>query len=268
MSRLRPFPTALAAGLTLLGALPAARAEIPFEFTEIKNPQPRVLQFSTGLTRVRYLSETETKDFLRPPGKKKGKLKESTVRQRFESSVWEVPNGSGILRVETAPLGAGAKVGDQVVSTNLANMPVSVRYQLRNGMPCTYWGEAFPARRSTSLVFDEAEVKPGSTWKRHVPATDFFELPTDVEFLYLREGRVNGRLCAEIRMVATAKGMLPDRKGMMNMKAEGVYLFDIRLGRVIYSDSRLFQRMIGKVPGKSSPAKRKIEEFTKIEALL
>jgi hypothetical protein len=244
------------------------QAEIPFEFVPSQNPQPRLLQFAAGLTRVRYQSETSTKDFLRAPGQDKGKLKESSVEQRFESSVWEVPNGSGILRVETAPLGAGAKVGDQSVQANLANLPVSVRYQLRSGMPCTYWGEPFPARRSTALLFDQKAVKPGDSWTRHVPATEYFELPTDVEFLFLREGRVNGRLCAEVRMVATANGKLPDDKGMMTMKAEGTYLFDIRLGRVIYSDSRLFQRMIGRVPGKKSPAKRKIEEFTKIQALL
>lgn len=268
MRRLHAPISALALSGSLLVLAGPGRAEIPFEFVVSQSPQPRVLQFSTGLTRVRYKSETITKDFFRAPGQDKGKLDESTVRQRFESSVWEVPNGSGILRVETAPLGAGAKVGDQTVSADLGNMPVSVRYQLRSGMPCTYWGETFPARRSTALVFEEKPVKPGDQWKRHVPATEYFELPTDVEFLFLREGRVNGRLCAEIRMVATANGKLPENRGVMTMKAEGTFLFDIRLGRVIYSDSRLFQRMIGNVPGKNSPAKRKIEETTKIEAML
>jgi hypothetical protein len=243
-------------------------AKIPFKFVESKHAQPRTFEYATALSRVRYRMETVTKDFFRPVGQRKGRVKESTVTQRFESSVWEVPNGSGILRVEIAPLLAASKVGDQVVEADLGSMPVSVRYHLRSGMPCTYWGEPFPKRKSTALVFGKTPVKPGDSWSRTVPASDNFELPTKVDFLFLREGRVNGRLCAEIRMVASANGQLPENRGLMTMKVEGTYLFDIRLGRVIYSDSRLFQRMIGRRAGKKSAAKRKIEEVIKVFALL
>lgn len=256
----RPLPwicaLALAAGV---GATPK------YQFAEATGSRPRRLEYGTVLSRVRYQSRFETKDMYRAAGEADGVTQETETSRQFQTSVWEVPGGSGILRVETAPLTLSTQAGDQELAVRLGHMPLAVRYIRRDGTPCTYWGKLLPHRKSTALVFPDREVAPGDSWTRNVPASDEFQLPTEVKFTYLREGRVSGRLCAEVGAVATANGQLPDGSGIMTLKAEITYLFDIRLGRVLYSTSRMHQSMIGR-GDKSPPAKRRIDELVETSA--
>lgn len=257
----RPLPWTLA--LALVGGAVAAP---PYQFAESKRPRARKLEFATALSRVRYRSNVTTDDMFRKAGQKKEVGQKSEVTRQFQSSVWEVPGGSGILRIENAPLRVATKAGEQDVGLDLGHMPVSVSYMRRTGVPCTYWGKELKDRKPTALVFPATEIAPGDTWTRTVPASDVFQLPTTVEFRYLREGRVGGRLCAEIASTASANGQLPDGSGMMTMKVESSFLYDIRLGRVLHSTSRLHQRMLGRVEKGNPPAKRRIDELVETMA--
>jgi hypothetical protein len=266
---IRPLPWFLT--LALAGGVLAAP---PYDFVESKRPRARKLEFATALSRVRYRSEVNTEDTYRKAGQKAGKTRKSETSRQFQSSVWEVPGGSGILRVENAPLRVGAMVGKEKVGLDLGRMPVAVSYMRRTGIPCTYWGKELRDRKATALVFPEKEIGPGDKWTREVPASRTFQLPTSVEFRYLREGRVGGRLCAELASTASASGQLPDGSGMMTMKVESTFLYDVRLGflydvrlgRVLYSSSRLHQTMIGRVDQGSPPPKRRIDEVVEMMA--
>lgn len=260
-------PLAVLLAPVLLGlTATASRAEQDFISTPSESKAPTLLKFGASLSRVEYRQETRTKDSFRPPGSAETKVSESTLRQRFQVSIWEVPGIEGVLRVETAPLSAGAKVAGEVVSASLADMPINVRYKTPDGRPSSYWGTPLDDLRPTTLVFPTTPVAPGDTWKRQIPANQDFELPIEVTFRFLHEGRKEGRLCAEIEMEATAGGNLPENRGVANLKITGRFLFDIRLGRVLESRSRLYQTMIGRIGEGQPPAKRKIEETTELSA--
>lgn len=238
------------------------------ELVPTKNPQPQALAFTPALSRVRYRQEQESLEFNRASGQEKGRVHRSNLRSEFQVSIWEVPSGSGILRVETQALGVGSKVEGHVQSADISDFPVSVKYMRRDGYPSNYTGHVLDDQLPTALVFPSRPVRPGDTWKRLVAPSNEFEIPTQCEFTYLREGRMGGRLVAEIGLKAEAKGALPHGRGDASLQVSATFVFDIRLGRVIHTRSRLFQTLNGPPAGGRPPARTKLEQTIELWAVL
>lgn len=258
MSRRLAFGRALLAAA--LPTLALAQPNMP-ELVPTSNPRPRALRFAESLSRLTYRQETETKEFSRPAGAvKKGRVTESTLRQEFQVSLWQVPDHPEVIRTETLPLRIGARSGRGVAGIELPKMPVTVNFIDRRGQPVDKAGVVQTGLRPTALVFPKQPVAPGDTWKRSVSETRELGMPTDVHFKYLREGRMAGRLVAELEMTAKGKGEL-DEGGLAALSIQTRFLFDIRLGRILHAKTRLFHSLIGRSPGKKFPAKRKVNKL-------
>lgn len=262
----RPIRLGVAATAALLGAVAAGADILPPEAVLVENPVAKRLRFSTVLSRVRYRQETRTTQFVRPAGKRRGKKDQHTLRHDFQVSIWEVPSGSGILRMETLPTRIGAKVGNQVAGGKVSDFPVTIRYMLENGTPCNYYGDPLDNARPTALVFPDRPIAPGDSWSRQVAPSDDFEIPTQVKFTYQKEVRIQGRLCAVIDMEAQARGELPGARGLANLSVRSTFVFEERLGRVVRTVTRLFQSQIGKTSAGVPPEKRKTEQLIEVFA--